>query len=258
MNAPRLKAQRSSRSKAFTLMEMIIVLGITALVITAIYTITQGTLTLADDVHRAEARDTRKHAFATFCESLFTTLPATSTLNLKTTQSGGQYLNELELQNVPSPFDGTPNFIVKLYTQGLAGGGMRLLLSCQPMPNPNDVLKNKPANVTTVVLFEELLQCDWRLYVPATQQWVTVWAEENPTAAPMVFQHPPLVELVLEQPGEESLRQVFWIAPSQPLTLIQPAPVGNTLPNGQPAAQIPNGQINVQAPALPSGQTGLR
>ena len=249
---------RSSSRAAFTLLEMIIVLGITAMVITAIYTITQGTLTLADDVHRAEARDTRRHAFATFCESLFTSLPATSTLNLKTTQSGGQYLNELELQNVPSPFDGTPNFIVKIYTQGLAGGGMRLMLSCQPMPNPNDVLKNKPANVTTVVLFEELFQCDWRLYAPSTQQWVTVWAEENPTAAPMVFQHPPLVELVMEQSGEESLRQVFWIAPSQPLTLVQPAAAPATQPNGQPLSQTPAGQINVQVPALPSGQTGLR
>lgn len=257
MNTHRLKAQHSSKA-AFTLLEMIIVLGITALVITAIYTITQGTLTLADDVHRAEARDTRRHAFATFCESLFTSLPATSMLNLKTTQSGGQYLNELELQNVPSPFDGTPNFIVKLYTQGLAGGGMRLLLSCQPMPNPNDVLKNKPANVTTVVLFDELFQCDWRLYTPATQQWVTIWAEENPTAAPMIFQHPPLVELVMEQPGEESQRQVFWIAPSQPLTLVQPAAAPATQPNGQPLSQLPNGQINVQAPTLPGGQTGLR
>jgi prepilin-type N-terminal cleavage/methylation domain-containing protein len=253
MKAYRLRAPSSSRSRAFTLLEMIIVLAITAMMISAVYTIVQGTLTLADDVHRAEARDTRRHAFASFCESLFNSLPASAVLNLKTTQSGGQYLSELELQNVSSPFDGMPNCLVRLFTQSVAGGGMRLMLSSQAMPNPNDVLKSTKVKVTTVALFDELFQCQWRLYIPSTQQWVTIWAEENNTTTPIIFQHPPLLELVMEQPGEISQRQVFWIAPAQPLNLVQPAAV----PAGTPAAAA-NGQINVQAPTPPTGQTAPR
>ncbi|OYW77055.1 MAG: hypothetical protein B7Z37_05930 [Verrucomicrobia bacterium 12-59-8] len=237
-----------ARARAFTLLEVVIALGITALVISAVYTLAQGTLTLADNVHRAERRDTRKQAFTTFCEHLFSELPATAALNLKTTQSGGEYLTQLELQNVSSPFDGTPNCIVTLFTQNLAGGGLRLLVSCQPISN-NPLDKKDAKSGYEVMLFDDLLQCEWRVYVPATQQWATIWTEETNTTTPTAYQHPPMLELVMTQAGDDSHRQVFWIAPSQALTQLQPA----VLPPGQQPGQLP-GQANVQVPGQPQVQ----
>ena len=236
------------QARAFTLLEVLIALAITAMVISAVYTLAQGTLTLADNVHRAERRDTRKQAFTTFCEHLFSTLPATAALNLKTTQSGGEYLTQLELQNVSSPFDGTPNCIVTLFTQALAGGGLRLIISCQPISNnPLDTKDAKSGY--QVMLFDDLLQCEWRVYVPATQQWATIWAEETNTTTPTAYQHPPMLELVMTQAGDDSHRQVFWIAPAQALALLQPA----VLPPGQQQpgqAQAP-GQVSLQPPGQP-------
>jgi prepilin-type N-terminal cleavage/methylation domain-containing protein len=264
MKTPRLQ----QRARAFTLLEMIIVLAITALLITAVYSLAQGTLTLADDVGRANRRDTRKQAFSTFCEHLFTSLPPNAVLNLKTTQSGGEYLTQVELQNVSSPFDGTPNCIVTLYTQRMTGGGMRLIISCQPIStNPLD--KKDAKSAYHVVLFEDLLQCEWRVFIPGTQQWATVWAEDTnlaaaatTPAAPITNQHPPLLELVMNQAGDESRRQVFWIAPSQALTVTQP---GGVLPGqvavpgqvaGQPQVAAPGqpqtGQPQVQVPGQPA------
>jgi prepilin-type N-terminal cleavage/methylation domain-containing protein len=260
MKTPR--PQQPARARAFSLLEMIIVLAITALVITAVYSLAQGTLTLADDVGRADRRDTRKQAFTTFCEHLFTSLPPNAALNLKTTQSGGEYLTQLELQNISSPFDGTPNCIVTLYTQGMAGGGMRLIISSQPI-STNPLEKKDAKNAYHVVLFEDLLQCEWRVFIPAAQQWATVWTEDtnlatstpNP-AAPITNQHPPLLELVMNQAGDESRRQVFWIAPSQALTLTQPGGVvpGQVAPGqvpGQPQVAVP-GQTKDGQPAVPS------
>ena len=57
------KLRQSSRARAFTLLEVIIVLAITALVLGAVYSLAQGTLMLADDVRRAERRDARMQAF---------------------------------------------------------------------------------------------------------------------------------------------------------------------------------------------------
>ena len=254
-----VRRQLPARARAFSLLEMIIVLAITALIITAVYSLAQGTLTLADDVGRADRRDTRKQALTTFLEHLFTSLPPNAALNLKTTQSGGEYLTQLELQNISSPFDGTPNCIVTLFTKGMAGGGMRLIISCQPIStNPLDKKDTKSAY--QVVLFEDLLQCEWRVYIPTTQQWATVWTEEtnlaamtpNPAAPAPTNPHPPLVELVMNQAGDESRRQVFWIAPSQALTTT-PQVLPGQVPGqvaGQVQGQVP-GQVQVQAPGQP-------
>jgi prepilin-type N-terminal cleavage/methylation domain-containing protein len=249
------------QARAFTLLEVLIALAITAMVISAVYTLAQGTLTLADNVHRAERRDTRKQAFTTFCEHLFSTLPATAALNLKTTQSGGEYLTQLELQNVSSPFDGTPNCIVTLFTQGQAGGGLRLIISCQPISN-NPLDKKDAKSGYQVMLFDDLLQCEWRVYVPATQQWATIWTEETNTnnATPIVYQHPPMLELVMTQAGDDSHRQVFWIAPAQALAQLQPAvlPPGQQQPGqaqapGQANVQLPGpGQVSLQPPGQPA------
>jgi prepilin-type N-terminal cleavage/methylation domain-containing protein len=229
------------RTRAFTLLEVVVVLAITAMVISAVYTIAQGTLILADDIHRAARRDTRRQAFITFCEHLFTSLPAYSSLNLTTTQASGQYLTRLELQNVSSPFNGAPYCIVTLFTESLPGGGLRMKLSCQPIGSPKEE--------TSVVLFDDLALCEWRVFAPSspTQQWATLWKEEvDPNAQPIARTHPPLIEFTLEQAGEDKHRQVFWIAPAAPVMSLQvPQPVIQP-PVGQQPASLTAPQPNLR------------
>lgn len=228
-----LHAARLRTPRGFTLLEVMLVLFITSLILTAIYSVADGTLILADDIHRAERRDTRKQAFTTFCEHLFTSLPATAALNLTTTQDSGQYVTRLELQNVSSPFNGAPYCIVTLFTEGLPGGGLRLKLSCQSMTNPKDII--------SVVLFDDLAHCDWRVFMPSSpaQQWATLWKEEvNPNAPPVARTHPPLIELTLELAGDDSHQQIFWIAPSIPVMSMQ-LPTQVPQQPGQLPGQVP-------------------
>lgn len=194
--------RHASRARAFTLLEVVIVLAITALVLGAVHSLAQGTLTLADDVRRAERRDARTQAFTGFCENLFTSLPATALLNLSTTEEHGQYLTRLELEHVRSPFDETPDCRVVLHTQGQPGGGLRLLLTCQ-----------SDERESSVVLFEDLAQCEWTVLHPATRQWAPFWSENNPMGVLTVHAHPPLLKLVMTQAGAAPSEQMFWIPP---------------------------------------------
>ena len=202
---------QSSCARAFTLLEVVVVLAITALVLSAVFSIAQGTLTLADDLRRAERRDARTQAFITFCEHLFSELPATAALNVTTTQANGEYLTRLELKHVSSPFNQEPDCTVSMFTQSLPGGGMRLLITSQPASNVDAI--------TRVILFEDLLQCEWRVFISGPQPWVTVWQEETDSKPPVVHQHPRLIKLVMAQPGTEPREPVFWIAPAEAISI---------------------------------------
>lgn len=189
--------QHPRRHSGFTLLEVVIVLAIVALLLSVIYSIAQGTLTLANDIRRAQQRDGRQQAFTGFCEHLFANLPATVVMKLRTTQDSGQYLTTLELENVPSPFDGAPDCGVTLFTKSMTGGGLSLRLSCRKLTDTEQSVN--------VVLFDELMQCEWRVFDPATRQWTTVW--NGPT-------RPSLMELTLTQANDHK-RWVFWIAPNE-------------------------------------------
>jgi len=216
------KLRQSSRAKAFTLLEVIIVLAITALVLGAVYSLAQSTLLLADDVRRAERRDARMQAFTSFCEHLLAEVPATALLKLSATQKGGQYLTRLELEHVRSPFDETPDCNVALFTQGQPGGGLRLMLTC-----------HSEANESSVVLIEDLSQCEWNVFHPTTRQWASFWSEDNPGGVSTAHKHPPLMKFVMSQAGGEIHEQIFWITPSEP-NLLTAAPIPAPLPPKSP------------------------
>jgi hypothetical protein len=186
---------------------MVVVLAIVALVLGAVWSVAQGALTLADDARRAQLRDGRMQAFSSFCERLMTDLPATAVLNLKTTEGGGQYLTTLELNHVPSPFDGAPNCRVTLSTEPMPGGYLCLMLSLEGEADERLKIRTK--------LFEDLSECGWRVFDATTRQWMTVWTENAVEKAEHI--HPLLLEWTAAQ-GAETQRRVYWIAPNEPVS----------------------------------------
>ena len=198
--------QHRRQRRGFTLLEIVIVLALVALLLSVIYSIAQGTLTLANDIRRAQQRESRQQAFTGFCEHLFTSLPATAVMKLRTTQDGGQYLTQLELENIPSPFDDSPNCLVTLFTEPVPGGGLRLRLSCSKIADPKQSVDE--------VLFDDLLQSEWRAFDRATRQWTTIW--DKPA-------QPLLLELSLTQANDRR-HWTFWIAPNEAVALSPPSP----------------------------------
>lgn len=241
MHSPATSMQPTRRHGGFTLLEVVIVLAIVGMLLSVIFSITQGTLTLADDIQRHQRRDSRLYAYIDFCEHLLTDLPATTALNIQTTQDGAAYLSKLELQNVSSPFDGAPQQIVIMQTEPLTGGGMRMVLSSRKMPDPKLPLSQPATAEVKVVLFDNLSRCEWRAFDPASQRWTPLWSEQLQTATPAPVQptptptasggappaaphvtpptpvrslHPPMLELQFATGIDPSRRWVFWIPPS--------------------------------------------
>lgn len=210
---------------------MMIVMTITALILTAVHSLVQGTLTLADTISRAQRQDSRQHAFTAFCDRLLFSLPASAALNLKTTGTSGQYVASLELYNVPSPFDGLPGRVVTLYTEPAPGGSLQMKLDCRKIEDKDPY--------ASVVLFEDLGSCEWRVYSPALRQWTGVWTEPVEEGAQRL--HPPLLELLMNAPGSGDTRRVFWIAPNSTPAFASPPP----------AAQPPPQQQQPPPPATP-------
>ena len=209
---------RRASNAGFSLLELIIVLLIVALVLGAVHTVADGTITLADNVSKAQQRDGREQAFITFGERLFAALPVTAALNLKTTQDGSDYLTALELHGVPSPFNGAPDFVLTLFTETMPGGGLRLMLGLRPVEKEGQPqLESAPQS--QFVLFENLADCEWRAFDPATRQWATLWVEPREANARRV--HPLLIEMVTTSTGGAQARRVFWVAPNTPPTAPQ-------------------------------------
>ena len=239
MHSPATSMQPAHRHGGFTLLEVVIVLAIVGMLLSVIFSITQGTLTLADDIQRHQRRDSRLYAYIDFCEHLLTDLPATTALNIQTTQEGAAYLSKLELQNVSSPFDGAPQQIVTMQTEPLTGGGMRMVLSSRKMPDPQLPRSQPAAAEVKVVLFDNLSRCEWRAFDPASQRWTPLWSEQlqiaipapvptqpatapaapsAPSAAPpppVRSLHPPMIELQFASGIDPSRRWVFWIPPNE-------------------------------------------
>lgn len=203
----KLSFQHRSQCGGFTLLEVVIVLAIVALLLSVIYSIAQGTLTLADDIRRAQRRDSRHQAFTAFCGHLFADLPASAIMRMHTTQAAGQYLPRIDLEQVRSPFDGSPNQCITLLTEAKPGGGLRLLLACRKQPDAEPSV--------SVVLFDDLEHCEWRAFNRLSQQWTTAWDE--PSGAEVTRTHPELIELSMTQPDGRR-RHVFWVVPSAMLT----------------------------------------
>lgn len=213
----------------FSLLEMMLTLAVVALVLGAVHTVTQGTLTLADTITRAQRQDSRHQAFTAFCDRLFGTLPAEAALNLKTEGSAGQYLSTLEIYNVASPFDGLPGRVVTLYTETSPGGTVELKMDCR--------LMEEKEPYSSVVLFEDLGMCEWRVWSAGAAQWSGEWKE--PVEREAQRNHPPLVELTMNAPGTGTMRRVFWVAPNTTPVFNPQQPQVPNNPNA-PTPQNPN------------------
>jgi hypothetical protein len=74
------------------------------------------------------------------------------------------------------------------------------------------------------------------VFDPNTRQWATLWAEPLEENAPHV--HPLLIEVVMTGGDGMSARRVFWIAPSEPPSLLMPA-AGAANPTA-PVVEVPN------------------
>lgn len=248
---------RARQTGGFTLLEMALTMLIVAILMTAIFAVVGGTTQLADSMERGQDRDGQRHAFSQFCERTFRALPGNGLVRLRVKQSGNHYLSELALKNAPSVFSGVGGGAVTiLSTEEQADGYVRVVLTSLTEEEATDADNGKldPTKSPRIVLLENVAKCEWKIYEPRSQQWVTLWNEKAPlgiglavireftypaefdppqipkaapaqgpspatpvapTPQPSGSLRPGLIELTLAVAGDAEQRFVFWMPPAQ-------------------------------------------
>lgn len=199
---------RHSRG-GFTLLEVILALGVMALLTGAMFTLVQGAMQATAELHHRQNRMQEVNGLVELCGRAFRNLPGEAVFEATMREEEGVYVQELLFLEAPRAFSWGGS------SQGL---GMTLL-SARPqlggLLNLSLLWENtetdeaaSPLNMDEasrwLVLIADLHKVQWRFYDPRSSTWMDEWKD---SAA-----RPSLVELTLNLAGEtEPIRSVFWV-----------------------------------------------
>jgi type II secretory pathway pseudopilin PulG len=230
---------QSRKSRGFTLIEVVIALGLMLALIILCARLATADIQLANGISRKQAENTLRESFFEMMKFQLGSLPGNTRMELKTSSGGQPYLYELTLQNVPLAFtwggvekvakavqivgvkrrDGFINVVMRYYENEILNDQENLVSAQGEEP------------FAEVILMEEVRFFEWRALDGRTMEWQLDWDLQG--------RLPLQLELVTAQGayGDE-MKQIFWIVPKvSPLTVIR------SMGQGQPQTGNPGGGI---------------
>lgn len=244
------------RRNGFTLLELVIAMGILAMLVGMIFGSATANLQLSNDVVRKQNEESAKNAFFTLLANRFGTLPGNTRMELTWEDAGNHYLSDLTLQNVPLAFTwgGTEKVAkaVQISTVARRDNYLDIVLRYYE----NEILEDSDnVNVdeaaepfAEVVLLEDVRTFEWRVLDGRTMEWQEDWD--------LVGRLPLQMELTIAFGAQgRFIRQIFWITPKQ-----DPEVMMRTLQQqqqGQGQGGLPGaGGIQIGGPDGPGGGPG--
>lgn len=248
----RMTGTSSARARGFTLIEVVIALGMMMALIILCARLATANIQLANGISQQQSQNTMRESFFDMMKMQLTSLPGNTRMELRYTKGIQPYEYTLVLQNVPLAFtwggveriakaveiagvkrrDGFINVVMRYYENPILSDA----------ENIADVRKEEP--FAEVILMEDLRFFEWRALDGRTMEWQLDWDLQG--------RMPLLLELVTAQGayGDE-MKQVFWIVPKvSPSTVIrstgvnqQPGGGQGGQPGGGGAVEIPGGTI---------------
>ncbi len=249
---------QSTRAPGFTLLEIVIAMGLLTIIIGMVFGIARTSLALGNTIVETQNEEMAHQAFFDLLSRQFSGLPGNALLDLKVEGSGSHYLSELTLQNVPMSFTwGGQELIAKavqLSTVRRRSGFLDIVLSYyeEEILDDPEATFGAAANVqpfAEIVLLEDVAYFEWRALDGRTLEWLFDWDARN--------RIPLQMELLMKIGAQgEEIRQVFWLPPKQhPGVQIRGMMQG--VGAGGPAAPATgdgqDGGIEIQVPG-PGGQ----
>jgi hypothetical protein len=251
------------KSRGFTLIEVVIALGLMLALIILCARLATADIQLANGISKKQADNTLRESFLEMMKFQLGSLPGNTRMELKTSAGGQPYLYELTLQNVPLAFtwggvekvakavqivgvkrrDGFINVVMRYYENEILNDQENLVSAQGEEP------------FAEVILMEEVRFFEWRALDGRTMEWQLDWDLQGrlPLQLELVTAHGAY--------GDE-MKQIFWIVPKvSPLTVIrgmgQGQPQGGT-PGGNPGGGtvIPGGEIPGGGGGGPGGPKG--
>jgi len=222
----RICIEDKSSPRGYLLLEVVLALGIAAAVLTGIFMIANGSLSLADTIVKEGRADSRREGFLNFLERNFSSLPGNAILNLETIDSGQRFLPTLTIQNAPTSFSFAGQTVsaqaVELRTTPAASGGVNVVLNYYDVPvlnNNEEFADGRPEPVGSIILYRDLWRFELRVIdrnAPLEEpEWLSEWAVRSRV--------PVMIELnaVFDSEGDEVVHY-FWLPPKvNPETLVR-------------------------------------
>ena len=182
---PRSSGVRRRRAEegGFTLMEMMMVMLITALLVSAVFGMVNAVTQLTHSLTTSQQRESRTHAFIELCSRTLRSLPPNAMVRLRTKEDGGHYITQLALADAPSPLSTSAGPFTVLETEVTPSGYLRLVVRSIP----DDLVlawEMGQENIgTRLVLLENVRMLEWLVFNPDTRQLQSVWNEGMPLTA---------------------------------------------------------------------------
>ena len=243
----------SSRRSGFTLLELVIAMGLLAILVGMVFTTARTALALGNTIVQTQNEEMLHQAFFELLSQRFSSLPGNTRFEMKVQDSGSHYISDLTLQNVPLSFTwGGQERIAKavqLSTVKRRSGYLDIVLRYYE----DEILEDSASSFkpkgdqkpfAEIVLLTDVAYFEWRVLDGRSMEWQYDWEVQG--------RLPLQVELTLAigAKGEE-IRQVFWIPPKQNPEIIMRQMLQGGANNtgvvapggGNPAVTIPGGQI---------------
>ncbi|MEI6177777.1 MAG: type II secretion system protein GspJ [Verrucomicrobiota bacterium] len=246
----------SHRRSGFTLLEVVISVGLMAVVIGMVFGIARSSLSLGNTIVKTQNEEMEHQAFFDFMGQRFSALPGNTRFDLKVENSSSHYLSDLTLQNVPLSFtwggeeriakavqlstvkrrSGFIDIVLRYYENEILEGSASTFKS--------SAVDNKP--FAEIVLLEDVAYFEWRVLDGRTMEWQYDWDIQG--RLPLQLE----LTMAIGAKGEE-IRQIFWLPPKQnPEVIMRQMIQGATTP-GTPGGggTTPGGGIVIPGGGIP-------
>jgi prepilin-type N-terminal cleavage/methylation domain-containing protein len=208
----------SLRRPGFTLLEVVIAVGLMAIIIGMVFGIARSSLSLGNTIVKTQNEEMEHQAFFDFMGQQFSALPGNTRFDLKVENSASHYLSDLTVQNVPLSFTwGGEERIAKavqLSTVKRRSGFIDIVLRYYE----NEILEGSASTFKSsaaeekpfaeIVLLEDAAYFEWRVLDGRTMEWQYDWEVQG--RLPLQLE----LTMAIGAKGEE-IRQIFWLPPKQ-------------------------------------------
>ena len=252
------------RNHGFTLLELVISIGLLALLVGMVFGTARTSLALGNTIVETQNEEMLHQAFFELLNQRFSSLPGNTRFDLQVNGSGPHYISELTLQNVPLSFTwgGQARIAkaVQLCTVKKRSAYLDIVLKYYP----EEILKDSESSFSSsgenkpyaeIVLLSDVRYFEWRVLDGRSMEWQYDWDLQG--RLPLQLE----LTLAIGAKGEE-IRQIFWVPPKQnPEVLMRQmqqaggaaAGGGNGVDGQVPPIQIAPGEIpggGEQAPEI--------
>ncbi|MGD7654423.1 MAG: PulJ/GspJ family protein [Verrucomicrobiales bacterium] len=248
------------KDKGFTLLELVIAMGILAAVVSMVFGIARTSLQLGNTIVETQAEEMKHQAFFELLHNRFSSLPGNARLDIQVESSSPPYISQVTIEDVPLSFTwGGQELIaeaVKLSTVKRRSGYLDIVLSyyeekildsTDEDADSGSLVDQEP--FAEIILLRDVAYFEWRALDSTTLEWQYDW--EISTRLPIQLE----LVMAIGAQGEE-IREIFWLPPKEnPETVIeQMLQTGNSGSSTGSSSSDRDSSSNISIPTTGDGK----